>query len=223
MRLKRTRAAACGRVRAPPPRWPRLTGVGRCWYPSRSTPSASSWDPRPGDWAARYLEGILNWPLCALRLLDTLYKLFFSAPIGTSVQSSKSSTGLPLKDSLDGVEITRVNVIVHIQFFEKERKPASWQHPEVPGARRVLVPRQEDVRHMEGCRQQRPEGQALPHPTSPWLIIDNPRRPRHAEMSPILKLEALTTPTAVFVGIARSKRSSRCRIMPSNTSDLKRI
>jgi hypothetical protein len=83
-------------------------GVGRCWYPSRSTPSASSWDPRPGDWAARYLEGILNWPLCALRLLDTLYKLFFSAPIGTSVQSSKSSTGLPLKDSLDGVEITRV-------------------------------------------------------------------------------------------------------------------
>ena len=63
---------------------------------------------------ARYLEGILNWPLCALRLLDTLYKLFCSAPIGTSVQSSKSSTGLPLKDSLDGVEITRVNVIVHI-------------------------------------------------------------------------------------------------------------
>ena len=35
-------------------------------------------------------------------------------------------------------------------------------------------------------------------------------------MSPILKLEALTTPTAVFVGIARSKRSSKCRIMPSN-------
>jgi hypothetical protein len=35
-----------------------------------------------------------------------------------------------------------------------------------------------------------------------------------AEMSPIIKLDKMTTPTIVFVGITRSKRSNKCLIMP---------
>ena len=34
-----------------------------------------------------------------------------------------------------------------------------------------------------------------------------------AEMSPIIMLDELVTPTAVFVGITRSKRSRNCLIM----------
>ena len=40
-----------------------------------------------------------------------------------------------------------------------------------------------------------------------------------AEMSPIIMLDELVTPTAVFVGITRSKRSRNCLIMPSDKFD----
>jgi len=40
-----------------------------------------------------------------------------------------------------------------------------------------------------------------------------------AEMSPIITLDELVTPTAVFVGITRSKRSRNCLIMPSDKFD----
>ena len=36
-------------------------------------------------------------------------------------------------------------------------------------------------------------------------------------MSPIIKLDKMTTPTMVFVGITRSKRSNKCLIMPCDT------
>ena len=38
-----------------------------------------------------------------------------------------------------------------------------------------------------------------------------------AEMSPIIKLDKMTTPTMVFVGITRNKRSNKCLIMPCDT------
>ena len=38
-------------------------------------------------------------------------------------------------------------------------------------------------------------------------------------MSPIIMLDELVTPTAVFVGITRSKRSRNCLIMPSDNFD----
>ena len=40
-----------------------------------------------------------------------------------------------------------------------------------------------------------------------------------AGMSPIIMLDELVTPTAVFVGITRSKRSRNCLIMPSDKFD----
>ena len=40
-----------------------------------------------------------------------------------------------------------------------------------------------------------------------------------AEMSPIIMLDELVTPTAVFVGVTRSKRSRNCLIMPSDKFD----
>jgi hypothetical protein len=40
-------------------------------------------------------------------------------------------------------------------------------------------------------------------------------------MSPISKLDKMTTPTMVFVGIIRSKRSNKCLIMPCNTFDFR--
>jgi hypothetical protein len=42
-----------------------------------------------------------------------------------------------------------------------------------------------------------------------------------AEMSPIIKLDKMTTPTMVFVGITRSKRSNKCLIMPCDTFDFR--
>ena len=40
-------------------------------------------------------------------------------------------------------------------------------------------------------------------------------------MSPIIKLDKMTTPTMVFVGITRSKRSNKCLIMPCDTFDFR--
>jgi hypothetical protein len=40
-------------------------------------------------------------------------------------------------------------------------------------------------------------------------------------MSPIIKLDKMTTPTMLFVGITRSKRSNKCLIMPCDTFDFR--
>ena len=181
------------------------------WWCYRSTPRGRAVGFKLGSPELRHLEpagnGVLDYlKLASLRpaIATSGYALFSTDRRERSILEVVH--GVAAK-SVSGRHGDHERQYRTSSMSSSSRRTASRvvEHPEVPGARRVQVPRQEDVRHMEGCRQQRPEGQGLPNPTSLWLIdnpscLHNPSCLRRAEMlctmSPILKLEALTTRSA---------------------------
>ena len=109
--------------------------------------------------------------------------------------------------------------IVYVQFFEKDGRPSSWQHPDVPGKPGVYpVEKTSVVFGVDGNddrKVRRFQIPLVPGLSSTFHVAQG------AEMSPIIKLDKMTTPTMVFVGITRSKRSNKCLIMPCDTFDFR--
>jgi hypothetical protein len=117
----------------------------------------------------------------------------------------------------DTTHFTHIPDIVYVQFFEKDGTPAAWTHPEVPKRPGVYpVKKTNETWYVAGNRDQtvkRFQIPLVPGLTSTIHVAQG------AEMSPIIMLDELVTPTAVFVGVTRSKRSRNCLIMPSDKFD----
>ena len=117
----------------------------------------------------------------------------------------------------DTTHFTHIPDIVYVQFFEKDGTPAAWTHPEVPKRTGVYpVKKTNETWYVAGNRDQtvkRFQIPLVPGLTSTIHVAQG------AEMSPIIMLDELVTPTAVFVGVTRSKRSRNCLIMPSDKFD----
>jgi hypothetical protein len=114
--------------------------------------------------------------------------------------------------------VTGAYDLIYVQFFEKDNKPSSWQHPDAPGRRGVYpVKKTNAVWHVGSDDQKvrRFQMPLVPGLSSTIHVTQG------AEMSPIIKLDKMTTPTMVFVGITRSKRSNKCLIMPCDTFDFR--
>ena len=107
--------------------------------------------------------------------------------------------------------------IVYVQFYDKDGKPATWKHPEVPGTSGVYPVKKDKVTwHVAGNKDQavkRFQIPLVPGLTSTIHVAQG------REMSPIIKLDETMTPTHVFVAMTRSKRSSKCLIEPSDRFD----
>ena len=109
--------------------------------------------------------------------------------------------------------------IVYVQFYEKDGKPSSWQHPDVPGRPGVYpVEKTSVVFCVDGHGDKKVRRFQIPLVPGLSSTI---HVAQGAEMSPIIKLDKMTTPTMVFVGITRSKRSNKCLIMPCDTFDFR--
>jgi hypothetical protein len=62
---------------------------------------------------------------------------------------------------------------------------SKWKHPDVPGTSGVykFYPVKKDKVIYHVCGQPRPTGEPLPDPTCAGLVVHDPRRARHGDVS----------------------------------------